>query len=195
MADHQPTASPEEQLGWVREAMAGQNSVGITGIHNMDGGRETLEALAALEAADQLNLRVRQHSWIDPSDDEDTLRDVLARRDLRGRLWTANSVKLMIDGVIDTGTAWLEEPDAHGDGGAPMWPDPTRYREVVRRFHNAGFFIATHAIGDRAVREVLDAYAAVGSAGRHRIEHIEAAPPALQSRFRAEAVSASMQPV
>ncbi|HYA52689.1 MAG TPA: amidohydrolase family protein, partial [Streptosporangiaceae bacterium] len=111
-------------------------------------------------------MRVRQHSWVDPADDEDTLADILARRDLRGRRWTADAVKFMLDGVIDTGTAWLEEPDTQGAGTDPMWPDVARYRRAIKRFHDAGFFIATHAIGDRAVREVLDAYAAVGSNGR-----------------------------
>jgi predicted amidohydrolase YtcJ len=66
----------------------------------------------------------------------------------------------MLDGVIDTGTAWLDEPDAMGAGQDPMWPDPARYAHRVGQFHAAGFRVATHAIGDRAVREVLDAVAA-----------------------------------
>ena len=78
----------------------------------------------------------------------------------------------MVDGVIDTGTAWLEEPDTRGDGNDPMWPDTEHFRRTIKQFHDAGFHIATHAIGDRAIREVLDAYAAAGgSAGRHRVEH------------------------
>jgi predicted amidohydrolase YtcJ len=193
--DHQPEPSPSDRMGWYVDAIRAQNAVGITGVHNMDGGRETLETFAALEADGLLGLRVRQHSWVDPSDDEGALADILARRDLRGRRWTANSVKLMLDGVIDTGTAWLEEPDTRGDGRDPMWPDVERFRRTVQRFHQAGFHIATHAIGDRAVREVLDAYAAVGSGGRHRIEHIEAPSPETVARFRAENVHASMQPV
>jgi predicted amidohydrolase YtcJ len=192
---HEPEPTQDERLGWVVDAIRAQNAVGITGVHNMDGGRETLEALTRLEEQGLLGLRVRQHSWVDPSDDEDALLDILSRRDLRGRRWTANSLKFMLDGVIDTGTAWLEEPDTHGDGHDPMWPDVERYRRTVRRFHDAGFHIATHAIGDRAVREVLDAYAALGAQGRHRIEHIEAPSPAIQARFHAEGVHASMQPV
>jgi predicted amidohydrolase YtcJ len=183
-------------MGWWAEVIKAQNAVGITGLHNMDGGRETLAAYEALEAAGLLTLRIRQHSWVDPSDDADALDDISARRDLTGRLWTANSLKFMIDGVIDTGTAWLEEPDTHGDGRDPMWPDVEHYRRTVKRFHDQGFYITTHAIGDRAVREVLDAYAAAGgSNGRHRIEHIEAPSPESQARFQREGVHASMQPV
>ena len=125
----------------------------------MDGGRETIAVLEALEAQDLLDLRVCLHSWVDPSDDEDALADIVARRDLAGPRWSAAAVKFMLDGVIDTGTAWLEEPDTHGDGTDPMWPDVEHFRRTLRRFHDAGFRIATHAIGDRAVREVLDAYA------------------------------------
>ena len=126
----------------------------------MDGGQETADAFAALEAAGLLNLRVRFHQWVDPSDDPEAIGEIVRRRDLSGSMWTANSVKLMLDGVIDTGTAWLEEPDTRGDGNDPMWPDTERFRQTIKLFHDAGFHIATHAIGDRAVREVLDAYQA-----------------------------------
>ncbi len=191
-----PEAGDEQKLGWVAEVIRAQNAVGITGIHQMDGGVETAEAFAALEAADLLTLRIRFHQWVDPSYDAETLLEIVRRRDLTGTMWTANSVKLMLDGVIDTGTAWLEESDTRGDGNDPMWPDPEHFRRTVRQFHEAGFHIATHAIGDRAIREVLDAYAAAGgSAGRHRVEHIETAPPELVARFRREGVSASMQPI
>lgn len=191
-----PEASDEQKLGWAAEVIRAQNSLGITGIHQMDGGVETADAFAALEAADLLTLRIRFHQWVDPSYDAETLLEIVRRRDLTGTMWTANSVKLMLDGVIDTGTAWLEESDTRGDGNDPMWPDAEHFRRTVRQFHEAGFHIATHAIGDRAIREVLDAYAdAGGSAGRHRVEHIETAPPELVARFRRERVSASMQPI
>lgn len=191
-----PEPSQDELMGWYAEVIKAQNAVGITGLHNMDGGRETLAAYDALEAAGLLTLRIRQHNWVDPSDDPDALDDISARRDLTGRMWTANSLKFMLDGVIDTGTAWLEEPDTHGDGCDPMWPDIEHFRRTIKRFHDQGFYITTHAIGDRAVREVLDAYAAAGgSNGRHRIEHIEAPSPESQRRFQTERVNASMQPV
>ena len=191
-----PEATQEQVLGWVADAIRAQNAVGITGIHQMDGGQETADAFAALEAAGLLNLRVRFHQWVDPSDSPEALAEIIRRRDLTGSTWTANSVKFMVDGVIDTGTAWLEEPDTRGDGNDPMWPDTEHFRRTIKQFHDAGFHIATHAIGDRAIREVLDAYvAAGGSAGRHRIEHIETAGPELVARFRREGVSASMQPI
>jgi hypothetical protein len=191
-----PAASQEQKLRWVGDVIRAQNAVGLTGIHQMDGGLETAEAFDALDEAGLLNLRIRFHQWVDPSASPDELTEIIRRRDLTGSTWTANSVKFMLDGVIDTGTAWLEESDTRGDGNDAMWPDLEQFRRTVRQFHDAGFHIATHAIGDRAIREVLDTYAAVGgSAGRHRVEHIETAPPELVARFRREQVNASIQPI
>ena len=91
-----------------------------------------------LEAAGLLNLRICLHQWVDPSDDAAALAEIIRRRDLAGATWSANSVKFMIDGVIDTGTAWLEQPDTHGDGNDPMWPDVDHFRRTLRQFHDAG---------------------------------------------------------
>ena len=195
VTDHAPIPTDEEKLGWYAETIRAQNAVGITSIHQMDGGQETIDALRALEAAGELTLRVRLHQWVDAKTDPAGILEMIARRDEAGIMWTANSVKFMLDGVIDTGTAWLEEPDTHGNGTDPMWPDMDHFRRTLRQFHDAGFYIATHAIGDRSVREVLDAYETFPGESRHRIEHVEAAPPASVQRFARQKVSASMQPI
>jgi len=195
VTDHAPIPTDDEKLGWYAETIRAQNAVGITSIHQMDGGQETIDALRALEAAGELNLRVRLHQWVDAKTDPAGVLEMIARRDEAGIMWTANSVKFMLDGVIDTGTAWLEEPDTHGNGTDPMWPDMDHFRRTLRQFHDAAFYIATHAIGDRSVREVLDAYETFPGESRHRIEHVEAAPPASVQRFARQKVSASMQPI
>nr|WP_240942449.1 amidohydrolase family protein [Planosporangium thailandense] len=194
---HLPAPTRAQRLSWYADAMARQNAVGITALHLMDGGPETVDLLAELESEGLLNLRVALHHFVTPATSDDELSEIIASRSRAGRRWRADGVKFMIDGVIDTGTAWLEEPDNFGDGREPMWPDPDVYRRRLRQVHDAGFRVATHAIGDRAVREVLDAYAGLpgGSAGRHRIEHIETAPDATIARFAPERVTASMQPI
>ncbi len=192
-----PAPTPAQRLDWVRDAIADQNAVGLTAIHQMDGDAETLAQLAALEQDGHLGLRVLLHQFVYPTTGDDEVAEMIGTWGRAGRQWSYRGAKFMLDGVIDTGTAWLEEADTHGDGRDPYWPDIARYRRRIRQFHDAGFSIATHAIGDRAVREALDTYAALpgGSGGRHRIEHIEAAPDALVGRFRAEGVTASMQPI
>ena len=105
--------SPPTIRRWpgVSDAIEAQNAVGLTGIHQMDGGHDTIEAFRALSEAGRLSLRIRLHQWVDPSAGPDELAEIITPT---GPTWTANSVKLMLDGVIDTGTAWLKEPDTHG---------------------------------------------------------------------------------
>lgn len=114
-----------------------------------------------------------------------------------GRLWRAGTAKFFLDGVLDSGTAWLVEPGPGGVNAHPFWPDVTRYAELVSRFTRAGFSAITHAVGDGAVRGALDAYAAAGrpQRGMHRVEHIETLLDADLPRFAAEGVAASMQPL
>jgi predicted amidohydrolase YtcJ len=105
-------------------------------------------------------------------------------------------VTFVIDGVEDPGTGWQRETDSEGERSAALWPDLARYRDAVRYFASRGFQCVTHAAGDRAVREALDAYSAAGAAPgvSHRIEHIETVSPRDLLRFGSEGVVASMQP-
>jgi predicted amidohydrolase YtcJ len=191
-----PTASPDEKLSWYKEAIRKQNAVGLTGVHLMDGTFETIEVLEALEASGDLGLRVALHYSIRPSTDPSIIEELVRGAARSGAHWSASGVKFVIDGVVETGTAWLEEPDSEGAGTEPMWPDMHEFRGTVRQLHDAGFRIATHAIGDRAVREVLDTYETLpGGGGRHRIEHIETAPETTIARFAPLGITASMQPI
>jgi predicted amidohydrolase YtcJ len=192
-----PAVTAEQRGAWYVDAIRRHSAVGLTAVHLMDGDLDTVELLASLEAEGELGLRVLLHQFVHPYTEDEQVEAMLRVRDRRGRRWQADGVKLMVDGVIDTGTAWLEQADSHGDGTASFWPEFERYGRRVRAFHDAGFRIATHAIGDRAAREVLDVYAGLpgGSAGRHRIEHIETAPDRTVARFAPERVTASMQPV
>ena len=114
-----------------------------------------------------------------------------------GRLWRAGTAKFFLDGVLESGTAWLLEPGPDGENAHPFWPSVERYAELVRRFTAAGFSAITHAVGDGAVRGALDAYEAAGppARGMHRVEHIETLADADLPRFAALGVAASMQPL
>ena len=133
--------------------------------------------------------------WIKPEMDPEEWGQFIPHRTAAGRRWKGGVAKFFIDGVIDTGTGWLYEPDSEGEGTLPFWPDPSLYRRAVARFAGEGFQCATHATGDRGVREALDAYRDAGAAAgvRHRIEHIETLQPQDLPRFAAEGVVPSMQ--
>ena len=192
-----PEAGEEERYGWYVDTLRRQNAVGMTGMHMMDGSPETHETLRRLEAEGDLTVRVVAPFWIKPTTTEDGMRDLLPLRDERGRLWRGGVAKFFIDGVVETGTAWLDEPDEMGDGTEPFWPDPATYDAAVALFAGSGFQVVTHAIGDRAVRRALDAYRAVGAAPdvRHRVEHAETLKDTELARFVREGVTASMQPL
>lgn len=107
-------------------------------------------------------------------------------------------VKFFIDGTIDNGSAWLEQPDAYGENHESVWTDPEDFQKALRFFVERGIPTATHAIGDQGVRYVLEALEASGDArhlAAHRIEHIETIPDDLVGRFAQLGVAASMQPV
>ena len=135
--------------------------------------------------------------WQTPETTVEEMHAQLPLRDEHGRLWRAGVAKFFIDGVIDTGTGWLYEPDTLGDGTEPFWPEPERYAAAVKLFAQAGFQCSTHATGDRGVRAALDAYLAAGAPGGvpHRIEHIETLTDVDLDRFVREGVVASMQPL
>ena len=170
------------------------NALGLTGAHVMDGEPETFELLRDLEGTDELTMRLRVPLWVQPDTGEDEQEAWLALRDERGTLWRGGVAKYFADGVIDAGTAWLEAPDSHGEGLAPFWPDPERMAASMARFAGAGFQLATHTIGDAAVRFTLDAYARAGGRG-HRLEHLETLPDDLVQAVARSGHTASMQPV
>jgi predicted amidohydrolase YtcJ len=193
--DAMPALSEQERYRICADQLKRFAAVGITGAHGMDGTLETLDLLRRLEANGDLATRLVMPYWLQPDTPEETWEAYAAHKDEHGRRWRTKVAKFFIDGVIDSGTAWLVEPDSEGAGRESFWPDVDRYRRAVRFFAGHGFQCVTHACGDRGVREALDAYRAAGAAPgvRHRIEHIETLQPEDYPRFAAEGVVASMQ--
>jgi predicted amidohydrolase YtcJ len=192
-----PVPTAAERYRWYVDAIRQWNAVGLTAIHAMDGTPATFDLLRELEGNGDLTIRIVSPLWQKPETTFDEMRAQLPLVNERGRRWRGGVAKFFIDGVIETGTAWLCEPDTKGDGLIPFWPDPARYAEAVRLFAQAGFQCATHAVGDRAVRCALDAYQAAGGTPgiHHRIEHIEQLTDADLPRFVKQDVVASMQPL
>ncbi len=197
VADALPGMTRADRLDRVAALLGELNAAGLTAAHAMDGSPEAYALLRELEASGRLTLRLVVPLWVKPSLGPEVLEHYAGLAGEGGELWRGGVAKFFIDGVVETGTAWLEEPDTEGDGTRAYWPEPDRYAAEVQRFTHAGFQCATHAIGDRAVRAALDAYAAAGPARRgvHRIEHLETIPDALVRRVAAEGVAVSMQPL
>ncbi|MYW62764.1 amidohydrolase family protein [Streptomyces sp. SID8379] len=192
----QPTrAERRDRLAAALRAMAG---AGLTGGHAMDANGDSLDLYRELDEAGELPLRLRVAPWCQPGADADALRELVELQGTGGQLWSVAGVKLFMDGTIDNGTAWLERPDCHGESTHAFWPDPAAYTHVIGELHRAGVQTATHAIGDAAVRHVLDSVAKAQAESparlRHRVEHIETVPDDTVRRFAELDVVASMQP-
>lgn len=190
-----PEMTDAERYALFARALKAYAAAGLTRIHAMDGTLETLAILRELEARGELPIRIVSPFTVRAEATREQWREFAEARDERGRRWRGGAVKLYLDGVIESGTGWLFEPDSEGRGREPFWPDAESYREAVRYFAERGFQCATHACGDRAVHEALNTYRQVGAppGTRHRIEHIETIQPADLPRFAAEGVIASIQ--
>ncbi|MFD8022876.1 amidohydrolase [Streptomyces lavendulae] len=192
-----PAPRPAERRARLVELLSAMAATGLTGAHVMDLGDGDVPALlSTVEYEGHLPLRLRLAPWCMPGADADTLAELIDLQGRGGRHWQVGGVKLFMDGSVEGGTAWLQHADCHGQGTEAFWPDPEAYSRAVRELDAAGVRTATHAIGDAAVRHVLDTVASLGPRARmrHRIEHIETVPDDQLARFAEIGVIASMQP-
>ncbi len=174
---------------------------GVTSFHNMDGNPYQLALLAELEAAGLLTARAKIPFHFKNFMELDAL-EIASRmdRDYRSEMVRSGFVKMFVDGVIDSSTAVMLDgyADQPGVDCDPLFT-PEHFARVAVEADRRGLQIAVHAIGDGAVRIVLDGFAAAARANglrdlRHRIEHIELIHPDDIPRFEALGVVASMQP-
>jgi predicted amidohydrolase YtcJ len=191
-----PTAAEieDELLAGLRELAA----LGLTEVHDAGVGPAALDAYARLAAADRLPLRV--YAMIDGQVPLPALEAELSR--WKGRrevgLLTVRAVKLYADGALGSRGAALHEDYADDPGNRGLLvTEPDVLRAKIRAIAAAGFQPAVHAIGDRAVSIVLDAFEAAGDlhALRPRIEHLQIVLPRDVPRLAALGAVASMQPV
>src|SRR5207244_2828585 len=153
-----------------------------------------------------LTARVELAMWWDRERGDDQI-DELIERSRNGSVGRvrANSVKLMMDGVLETFTGAMLDPYLGHDGRPTdnrgiSFIDPARLPGWVTRLDAAGLQPHFHAIGDRAVRDALDAVAAARAANGHtdtrpHIAHIQVIHPDDIARFAALDVAANAQPL
>lgn len=185
----------------LRRGLAHAARHGLTSIQNMDGNFYTLELLDEIRAEGGLIARCRVPFHFKNHMPIEALERASAMAARYRDDWLASgTVKLFMDGVIDSHTAFMLAPYANAVDvvGEPLF-EPGRFAAIATEADRRGLQIAVHAIGDAAVRVVLDGYAAARAANgvrdaRHRVEHIEVIDPADVPRFAALGVIASMQP-
>jgi predicted amidohydrolase YtcJ len=165
------------------------NARGVTAIHDKDGRLGALRLWQRLEERGHLTLRVWQSI---PHELVDQAAAIGASSGLGGPLLRLGYLKVFMDGTLGSQTALML------DGGGVCITSSEELAGIVRRGAAAGFPVAVHAIGDRANREALDAFAATRETWaplglRHRIEHAQLLAPEDLGRFAGLGVAASVQ--
>lgn len=205
---HIPVTTEAEHYAGLLEGQRYLHSVGVTGwqdaiVGAYGGIDDPGPTYAAAAIAGDLTAFVVGALWWDRDRDESQIASLLDRRRdfTRGR-FRATSVKIMQDGIVENGTAAVSAPYldrcGHRTGRTGhSFVDPEALRRYVPLLADAGFQIHVHAIGDRAVRETLDAFAAcVGprpSPLRHQLAHLQVVHPDDVPRFAELGVTANMQ--
>ena len=182
------------------------HSLGITNWQDAWVTPETEAAYLELAASGELTARVVGAMWWERDQGLEQIDGFVERR-ARGVIgrFAATSVKLMCDGVVENQTASMTEPyfDGHGHQTTNRgrdFIDPAVLREAVIRIDALGLQPHFHALGDRAVRQALDAVEAARRANgwsdtRPHLAHIQVVHPDDHARFRALGALANAQPL
>ena len=209
MGRHLPALTLDDRLRGLLLAQEHLHARGITAwqdaiIGDYLGSGDPLPVYLAAAQAGTLTARVQGALWWDRGRDGGQLPEILARREegQAGR-FRANTVKIMQDGVAESFTAGMIDPylDMCGCQTANRGlshVDAAALRDYVTMLDAHGFQVHLHAIGDRAVRESLDALEAALAANgandnRHHIAHLQVMNPSDIPRFAALGVTANVQ--
>jgi predicted amidohydrolase YtcJ len=197
----------------ILEAQRHLHRLGVTGWQDAWVTPATLEAYRSLAAGGRLTGRVVGALWWDRHRGLEQIVDLQAQRErASGAAVSAGSgvsgffpttVKIMTDGVLENYTGALLEPYCDGCGGHTdnhglSFVDRDELAAAVTELDAVGFQVHMHAIGDRAVRNALDAVEAAQRANgrndhRHHIAHIQVVQPEDVPRFGELGVVANCQ--
>jgi predicted amidohydrolase YtcJ len=172
------------------------HSLGITSIHDIVGARQLRAYLRAYHRG-TLGLRL----YALPRDD---LLDPLVSAGLStglGDSWLRlGAIKVFTDGSLGAYTAAIQEPyvGQPGNRGVLVHSDE-ELRRIYLQAHANDFQTATHALGDAAIRQVVETWESILQEHpqrdhRHRIEHLELPDDDLLRRMKAIGLLASCQP-
>jgi predicted amidohydrolase YtcJ len=206
-----PEPTLDEQVQALLVAQDYLHSLGITAWQDAILGSyanitDASEAYAACADAGTLTARVVGALWWDRSRGSEQVAELVERR----RAWARErfrptTVKIMQDGIAENFTAGMLAPYLDGSGGTTdnaglSMVEPQALRRHVTELDAEGFQVHIHAIGDRAVREALDAFEAAlvangGRDHRHHIAHIQVIHRDDVGRFAKLGVTANMQPL
>lgn len=202
-----PQVTPGE---WAQAILLAQDyflSCGVTAWQDACVGEpqwgDSLEVYRTLAQDGRLHLKTVGALWWWPDRGVEQVEQMIAMRERSAGRFRATTAKIMVDGIIETGTAALAEPYCGCLGDRvhdACMVGPPELDHYVRLLDAAGFQVHFHAIGDTAVRSALDAVAGAREVNgpndnRHHIAHVQLVDPADLPRFAALGVTANCQPL
>ncbi len=201
---HVPAPTPEQRYRDLLAQLDATAATGTTFVQIAHGNAPDHALFARARDAGTLKVRLRL-AWPleDPGNESGSARKLETLATLRaqfsGPLLEFGVLKGFVDGTVDGRTAAMLEPLVGGANGTPFW-EPDVLNRTVAFYDRAGYQVMLHAIGDRAVRLALDAYAFAGEINgttglRHRVEHAEIVSPDDLPRFKALSVIAVTEPL
>ncbi len=201
ITQHIPDNTAETDAQALELAIAASLRNGITSFHDAGVSRDNIELYRKFKAAGKLNTRLYVmltgfdsnllYEWFKKGPEIDT-----------ANLLTIRAVKLNCDGALGSRGAWLLEPYSDRpdfSGMATLSMDTVL--KISREGLKHGFQICSHAIGDRANKEILDRYEQAFSENpgktnhRYRIEHAQHLHPNDIARFGKLGVIPAMQAI
>jgi hypothetical protein len=205
-----PKASLDQETALLDQALNSMRAAGITSVQDASVDDHAMQLYKRLYDAHRLNMRVRGSFHLgDLHESATALLDRATRFRARWAIdpdfLRADAVKIFADGVIEypSQTAALLEPylDAQGHptkNRGPSYFTQANLNRIVTAADAAGLTVHIHAIGDRAVRSSLDAFADAGKHNgaldnRGQIAHLELIDPADFPRFKELGVIANFQ--
>lgn len=191
---------PDSQVDTgLEKAQSEAISYGVTAIIDPSVEEWMLKGYQRADAAEKLKLHVEAAVNVDA---EEGVAGVKRTLDLKnqytGPHLEVTSIKLFVDGVIETGTAaLLEAYVGSNSAGDPLFTQ-AQIDEIAIAGDKANLQLHAHAIGDRAARIALNAYEAAQKANgvrdsRHQITHLELVDPGDVGRFKTLGVIANIQ--
>lgn len=168
---------------WHKCALAAQqalNEMGYTAA--IEGwtnkfGMVTYEVIKEMDRTGELTLNFGMAYEIENLSDEEVSNELEAAKAAKdkydgGRVH-ANMIKLFEDGTPESGTGYMIKGDAKGRKGKPIW-DADELRDITAKANSKGLSMHIHAMGDNAVKTVIDAYEASGKRDdvRNQIVHL-----------------------
>lgn len=190
---------PESQVdAALQEAQAEAIGYGITAIIDPSTEEWMLKGYQRADAADKLKLRVEAAIKVEAGNESPVGSVIKLKNTYTGPHLEVTSVKLFVDGVIETGTAALLEAYVGSNSSGELLFTQEELNEVAIAADAVDLQLHAHAIGDRAVRATLDAYEAAQKANgerdsRHQITHVQLVDPADIPRFKELGVIANIQ--